>query len=171
MQKSKCIFRVEELAYLEHLITVEGIKSLPSQIEAIRNFPTPDSRSSLQRFLDMINFYHRFFPTITSRLAPLHAASAGRGKELAWTTECQNAFENAKVALAHAILLHHTQANAPTSITVNASDLAIGAQLQQLHNGYWVPIAFSSRKFSSTKMKYSTFDRELPVAYQAVCHF
>ena len=134
IQKSKCIFGVQELEYLGHLITVEGVRPLPSRIEVIRNFPTPDSRSSLQRFLGMINFYHRFLPTIASQLAPLHAASSGRGKELTWTTECQKAFENAKAALAHATLLHHPKANAPTSITVDASDLAIGAQLDQLHN-------------------------------------
>ena len=171
IQKSKCIFGVQELEYLGHLITVEGVRPLPSRIEVIRNFPTPDSRSSLQRFLGMINFYHRFLPTIASQLAPLHAASSGRGKELTWTTECQKAFENAKAALAHATLLHHPKANAPTSITVDASDLAIGAQLDQLHNGYWVPIAFFSRKLSSAEKKYSTFDRELLAAYQAVRHF
>ena len=136
IQKSKCIFGVQELAYLGHLIAVEGVRLFPSRIEAIRNFLTPDSRSSLQRFLGMINFYHRFLPTIASLLAPLHAASAGRGKELASTTECQDAFENAKAALAHATLLHHPQTNAPTSIMVGASDLAIGAQLEQLHHGY-----------------------------------
>ena len=54
---------------------------------------------------------------------------------------------------------------------VDASDLAIGAQLEQLHNGYWVPIASFSRKLSSTETKYSTFDRKLLAAYQAVRHF
>ena len=68
IQKSKCIFGVQELEYLGHLITVEGVRPLPSRIEVIRNFPTPDSRSSLQRFLGMINFYHRFLPTIASQL-------------------------------------------------------------------------------------------------------
>ena len=77
IQKSKCIFGVQELEYLGHLITVEGVRPLPSRIEVIRNFPTPDSCFSLQRFLGMINFYHRFLPTIASQLAPLHAASSG----------------------------------------------------------------------------------------------
>ena len=56
IQKSKCIFGVQELEYLGHLITVEGVRPLPSRIEVIRYFPTPDSRSSLQRFLGMMNF-------------------------------------------------------------------------------------------------------------------
>ena len=51
IQKSKCIFGVQELAYLGHLITVEGVRPLPSRIETIRNFPTPNSRSSFCRIL------------------------------------------------------------------------------------------------------------------------
>ena len=82
IQKSKCIFGVQELEYLGHLITVEGVRPLQSRIEVIRNFSRPDSRSSLQHFLGMINSFHRFLPTIASQLAPLHAASSGRGKEL-----------------------------------------------------------------------------------------
>ena len=121
--------------------------------------------------MGIINFYHRFLPTIASQLAPLHAASSGRGKELTWTTECQKVFENAKTALAHATLLHHPKANAPTSITVDASDLAIGTQLDQLHNSYWVPITFFSRKLSSAEKKYSTFDRELLAATRLYATF
>ena len=67
-----------------------SVGPLPCRIEVIRDFLTPDSRFSLQRFLGMRNFYHRFLLAIASRLASLCVASAGRGKELAWTTECQD---------------------------------------------------------------------------------
>ncbi len=42
------------------------------------------------------------------------------------------AFQDAKAALASATMLTHPQRNAPTSLTVDASDLAVGAVLQQL---------------------------------------
>ena len=70
----------------------------------------------------MINFYHRFMPKVAGKLAPLHAASAGKGQAITWSTECQTPFEAAKAAPADATLLHHPRANAPTSITVDASD-------------------------------------------------
>lgn len=171
IQKSKCVFGVKELEYLGHLITVDGVKPLPSRTDSIRNFPTPVSRASLQRFLGMINFYHRFLPGIAAHLEPLHVASAGRGKEIAWTPDCQVAFNKAKDALAQATLLHHPRAGAPTSVTVDASGSAIGAQLEQLYNGCWQPLAFFSRKLSPAEKNYSAFDRELLAAYQAVRHF
>jgi len=73
--------------------------------------------------------------------------------------------------LSHCTLLHHPQPQAKTSIAVDASDTAIGAQLEQMQNGHWVPLAFFSRKLSSTEKKYSAFDRELLSVYQAVKHF
>ena len=58
-----------------------------------------------------------------------------------------------------------------TSLHVDASDKAIGAVLQQLHDDIWKPIAFFSRKLDATQQRYSTFDRELLAAYKAVNHF
>ena len=93
------------------------------------------------------------------------------GKAITWTPECQIAFEKAKSALAQATLLHHPKPDAATSITVDASDVAIGAQLEQLQQGKWVPLAFYSRKLSSAEKNYSAFDRELLAAYSAILHF
>ena len=153
INKTKCLFGVMELEYLGHLVTTSGILPLNSRIDTIRNFPTPENRPTLQRFLGMINYYHRFLPDIAPKLAPLHAASAGRGKAITWTPECQTAFEKVKSALAQATLLHHPKPDAATSITVDASDVAIGAQLEQLQQGKWVPLAFYSRKLSSAEKK------------------
>ena len=66
---------------------------------------------------------------------------------------------------------NHPRANAITSIAVEASSVGIGAQLEQLNDGMWVPIAFISRKLSITGQNYSAFDRELLAAYAAIRNF
>ena len=53
----------------------------------------------------------------------------------------------------------------------DASDIAIGAVLQQYLYGQWCPLAYFSRKLSSTEQRYSTFDRELLAIYCAIRHF
>ena len=73
--------------------------------------------------------------------------------------------------LSDATLLAYLESNLHTSLHVDASDKAIGAVLQQLHDDIWKPIAFFSRKLDTTKQRYSTFDRELLAAYKAVNHF
>ena len=148
-----------------------GISPLHSRIQAINEFPTAKTRGELQRFSGMINYYHRFMPGIAFKLAPSHVASAGRGKEITWTPQCQQAFEEAKIARCSSTLLLHPRPDAKTSITAHASDSAIDAQIEQWQKGRWVPLAFFSRKVSAAEHKYSAFDRELSGVYQAVKHF
>ncbi|KAG7203882.1 hypothetical protein KM043_013243 [Ampulex compressa] len=63
---------------------------------------------------------------------------------------------------------HH---RAPLSITVDASDSAIGATLQQRVGDAWQPLAFFARTLTGAERKYSAYDRELLAAYAAVKRF
>ena len=165
------IFGVKELDFSGHRISGDAVQPLPDRIKALCECSAPTDRSGLQRFLGMINYYHRFLPHIAEILTPLHAQASGKGQHIEWSADCDTAFQKAKEALSKATLLHHPRSNAPTSITVDASNTALGAQLEQRHGESWVPIAFFSRKLSNAEKKYSAFDRELLAAYQAIKHF
>ena len=80
-------------------------------------------------------------------------------------------FEAAKQALADATLLHHPSADAEMTLTVDASDTAIGGQVEQKVGNRFVPIAFFSKKLSPAEKKYSAFDRELLAIYSSIIHF
>ncbi|GFS18965.1 Pol polyprotein [Elysia marginata] len=80
-------------------------------------------------------------------------------------------FAASKDVLSKAVLLIHPQPDAPTSLTVDASNTAVGAQLEQRQGRSWVPLAFFSRKLSDSEKKYSAFDRELLASYSALKHF
>ena len=118
-----------------------------------------------------MNLYHRFLPGIAKRLLPLTDATKGKSKKLIWTAECHSAFQEAKAAMASAVMLHHPDPQAETKISVDASDSALGAELSQRHEGIWRPIAFFSKKLSPTQRRYSTFDRELLAIHSAIKHF
>ena len=92
-------------------------------------------------------------------------------KLLVWTSELDMAFRLSKEVLAKATMLAHPGREAPTSLTADASDVAVGAVLEQLIDGVWKPLAFFSRQLHPPECKYSVFDRELLVLYLAVCHF
>ena len=171
VNKAKCSFGARKLEYLGHEVDANGIRPLPDRIDAIRYYPVPDLKASLQRFLGIINYYHRFMPHLADKLHPLHNATKGKGQSVTWTEECQSAFIDAKDALAEATTLHHPHSSAITSITADASDKAVGAVLEQLLDGIWCPITFFSRKLTSAESKYSAFDRELLATFSAVKHF
>ena len=60
----KCIFRVTELNFLGHIISVEGIKPDPERIKAIEEMKVPNNKAELQRFLGMVElsrYIHKTF--------------------------------------------------------------------------------------------------------------
>ncbi|KAL0278465.1 UNVERIFIED_CONTAM: hypothetical protein PYX00_000283 [Menopon gallinae] len=85
--------------------------------------------------------------------------------------ESRDAFTKMKEAIANATLLHRTKHDAPLSITVDASDFAVGAVLQQRDRTTWQPISFFTRAHSSAEKKYSAYDRELLAIYSAIKRF
>ena len=131
LNKAKCLFGAEKLDFLGHQVSARGISPLPDRVTALREHPAPKDRASLQRFLGLINYYHRFIPHVSGLLAPLQAQASGKGQSITWSNDCQVAFESVKEALSHVTLLHHPRPDAQTSLTVNASSTALGAQLEQ----------------------------------------
>lgn len=167
----KCRFGLDTLDFLGHRVTHSGIMPLPEKVNIITDFPRPSSIKGLQEFVGMVNFYKRFLPGAARLMIPLFQALAGRSKTLDWTKEMEEAFADTKSLLASATLLVHPQHNAPTAISTDASELAVGAVLQQFINDRWVPLGFFSQKLRPAERKYSTFDRELLALYLGIRHF
>ena len=138
---------------------------------AIQQFPPPSAIQQLQRFLGMLNFYWRFLPGIAGILKPLTNCLVGNPKLLSWSSLHLQAFNKAKAALAAAVPLHHPADNADLSLYTDASNTHIGGVLRQSSSTGLQPLAFFSRKLSSTEQRYCTFDRELIGAYTAIKHF
>lgn len=68
--------------------------------------------------------------------APLHSLTSGATKRdkrpIKWTSETERAFEETKQQLANAFLLTHPSEGSPLILYTDASDIAIGATLQQI---------------------------------------
>jgi hypothetical protein len=166
----KCVFAVPELDFLGHRISGAGVAPLRDNVQVILNFTKPTDCKSLQRFLGIINFYHRFLPGAAGTLRPLTAALSGNPKALPWTPNMETAFAAAKKALVAAVPLSHPLPGAVLSLAADASDTHVGAVLQQQVGQHWQPLGFFSKKLSKSEVNYSTFDRELLAAVSGIKH-
>lgn len=175
IKPSKCMFGVSELSFLGHDVSKDGIRPSQRKVEDIVKFQKPSSIKQMQRFLGMINYYHRFIPELAKLLTPLYNqivySQKRKLKSFEWNDVCEKTFNEAKLALANCTLLSFPSENAPISIATDASDSAVGAVLQQFVSDMWQPIAFFSRKLNPAQTRYSTFDRELLAVYLAIKHF
>ena len=170
----KCVLGIQELQFLGHRVNQLGVSPLPDQVQVIRDFPQPCTLRQLRTFLGLVNFYHRFIPKCAAILTPLNALlkiTATNSRALQWTPPATTAFNDIKEALANATLLVHPKPNAPLNVMTDASDVAIGAVLQQFLDDKWCPLSYFSRKLSPAEQRYSTFDRELLAVYCAIRHF
>ena len=103
----------------------------------------------------MLNFYQKFLLGAAWVLAPLTDALKGPGKSLSWSPVLDFAFIRAKDLLSSDPELIHPLLDVPISLAVDASDTHLGAVLQQLLDGSWVPVAFYSKKLFDAEKKYS----------------
>ena len=170
---AKCEFGRDTLNFLGHQVSAEGVIPLPSKVEAVAAFPRPCTVSELKGFIGMVTFYYRFLHHIAHILQPLYEAQKGKAlkQPVDWTAERVKAFQDTKAALARAAMLAHPSPSAPTALTTDASDFAVGAVYEQWVGDAWQPLAFFSRQLSPRERKYSTFDRELLGLFLAVRHF
>ena len=89
--------------------------------------------------------------------------------KLVWSPVQLEAFRKSKLALKSAVLLHHPDPSAVLTLSMDASDFAVGAVLAQADHR---PLSFFSKKLSSAdEKKYSPFDRELLAVFLAIKHF
>ena len=113
LQPPKCRFFQEEVAYLEHIVSRDGISVDPTKIDKVRHWPIPQNSKDVQQFLGLANYYRRFILGFAELAKPLHRLmppSPGR----------KNAKNNLMIFVInlHQRLSLHTQTlNSPLSLT------------------------------------------------------
>ena len=164
----KCQLFQESVKFLGHMVSSSGLSPLHDNIEAITNFSVPRTIKAVQRFLGMINFYRRFIPNCSVIAKPL--TSLLNSRKLAWTEECQLAFEELKSLLVSPPILSFPdfQSSEPLSLYTDASQYGAGAYLAQKQDGVERVIAFLSTTFNQAEVQYSVLDKELAAIRWAV---
>ena len=106
---------------------------LEEKVEVNRQFLQSQTQRKLRQFLELVNVYHWFIQGCARIVYPLNAMLSGPFKSdrrIVWAPNIEAAFLQIKDALAEATLLVHPQADAPTGLFTDASNLAVGAVLQ-----------------------------------------
>ncbi|GJP78818.1 hypothetical protein CLOP_g9086 [Closterium sp. NIES-67] len=143
---SKCEFQKQELEFLGHVISIDGVKIDPKKIATIQAWKSPANLRELQSFLGFVNYVRRFIPNMASFM------SGG---------EQQAAFDQLKLFLTTPPVLRIADPHRPFELITDASDLAVGTVLLQDFGEGLQPIAYESRKLNPAERNYPVHDKEL----------
>ena len=173
----KCSFAQSEVEFLGYKVNKNGITPLSNKIQSITDFPTPSTQKQLLKFLGMLNFYRKTLPSLSIEgrskpatpaeiLQPLYTAAtlkmAKKDFEKYWDqNNLTKSFSTAKTLLTKCITLTYPNPKNPLALSCDASDLAVGAVLEEFQDGAWRPIGFWSRHLPPSKQQWSVFRREL----------
>jgi hypothetical protein len=100
----KCIFRMDRVSFLGHVVTPQGIEVDETKIEAIKSWPTPQSITQVRSFLGLAGFYCRFVKDFSTITVPLHELMK-KGVVFRWGQTQEESFATLKDKVTHAPLL------------------------------------------------------------------
>ena len=101
LKPSKCEFFKQELTYLGHVISKNGVQTDSKKVEAIHKWPVPTNVTEVQSFLVFTNYYQRFIKKYAQVAKPLYKLISGENaykkqKLVKWDSECQEVLINSK---------------------------------------------------------------------------
>ena len=86
----------QEVRYLGHIVSKNGIATDPSKTEKVTNWPTPFFKKEVQQFIGLLaGYYRRFIKDFATIAKPLHKL-AERSAAFNWTRECKRSFFTTK---------------------------------------------------------------------------
>lgn len=155
-----CNLFQNEVKFLGKIVSSEGIKINPENVQTIKKWPTPTKKKDVESFLGFMNYHRDYIPKYAKIALPLHEIAKPKAP-FDWQKKHQLAFYAMKTALIDAVILNYPNSVNTFILDTDAPDNTIGAELTQIQQGKEKPISFASKVLSSAQRKYCTTRKEL----------
>ncbi|GBG63671.1 hypothetical protein CBR_g38983 [Chara braunii] len=164
--RDKCEFARQELEYLGHYVTPQGIRPLAHKIEALRVWPEPTNTTDVRSFMGLEGYYQRFI-TGYSRIASPMTRLQSPKVPFVFDDDPRRSFQALNTAMLMAPVLSIYDPTLPKRVTTDASGYGIGAVLEQHDGDDWHPVEYFSHKVSQKSFvrasRYAT--QKSPISY------
>ncbi|KAI3779509.1 hypothetical protein L2E82_09230 [Cichorium intybus] len=131
---SKCDFWLQEVQFLGHVVSVEGIKVDPAKIEAVMKWEPPKTPTEVRSFLGLAGYYRRFIQDFSKIAVPLTQLTRKEVK-FVWGEKQQEAFEILKKKLCEAPVLSLPEGTEEFVVYSDASNRGLGCVREKVVKG------------------------------------
>eukprot|EP00257_Ricinus_communis_P016706 XP_015574963.1 uncharacterized protein LOC107261283 [Ricinus communis] len=90
---SKCEFWMNNIAFLEHIVSAQDVQPDPSKVKAIQEWESPRNISEVRSFLGLAGYYRRFVKNFSILAKPL-TNLLKKQATFQWNDKCQASFED-----------------------------------------------------------------------------
>ena len=161
LKPSKCDLFRQQINYLGHVISKEGVSTDPDKIKAVTKWPQPTIVTEVRSFLGFVSYYRRFIPNFSKVAKPLNkllqnlegTPSQKKRFKVCWGPEQQEAFEKMQRLCTESPILAYVDFKAPFILHTDTSGDGLGA-VCQIQDGQRRVIAYASRSLSKSKRNY-----------------
>ena len=158
LNADKCEFWCDQVTFLGHVISKNGVAPDPANTAAIKEMEAPTNITELRRFMGIVNQLGKFSPHLAELSSPLRELLSTKRAWL-WDARQEEAFTNIKTELTNPTVLALYNPQAETKISADASSHGLGAVLLQLGES-WRPVAYALRALTNTESQYAQIEKE-----------
>ena len=160
LKPSKCHFLQDEITFLGHEISADGMRPGTANLRVIAEMAPPKTYTEIRHFTGMTSFFRRFIKGYSKIAKPLNdllegEASKLKDEELELMPEALQAFEDLKKKCMMAPILVFADFEKPFWLETDASREGLGTVLlQESDDGQYHPVAFASWELKGGEPKY-----------------
>lgn len=157
----KCEFGKEEVSFLGHTLSSNGVRPNQDKIDKIMNWRDPKSKEEVRSLMGLLKYVgSRFVGDFGTLVEPMQKLMR-QDQAFVWGEEQKAAFQNIKEELSKQPALGFYSLTDKLLVYADASPVAMGAILIQIgQDGQPRIISYASKSFSPYERKLSQTDKE-----------
>ena len=180
LNPAKCIFGTNEITYLGHTLTENGVLPGKDKTEALLNIHAPRNQKEVKSFIGLANYFRGFVKHFAVIAAPLFklTRNASEWKEGTLPEEAMKSFHTLRDCITSTPVLRYPKAEGEFHLFVDAAlgdkvnEGGLGACLMQTQeNGHKHPVGYASRRLLKHEKNYPAFLAEMQAAVFGMEHF
>ena len=156
LNKEKSQLRTNEMIYLGHKITSNGVEPDPQKIQAITNMPASTNKAEVRTFQGTVTYLAKFLPHLNTIMEPIRSLLK-EDIDFMWNSAQEKAFEEIKRMISNAPVLAYYDSKKELIVQCDASNKGLGACLLQEGK----PLAYASRALTSAEQNYALIEKEM----------
>ena len=160
LKPEKCEIFHEEVRFLGHIISAQGVQPDPMNVSKVLEWPVPKNVTEVRQFRGLCSYYRRFVKNFSVITKPLNNLTT-KEASLNWDDICQEAFDTLKTKLASPGVMAFPQDKGTYILDTDACDVGIGAVLCQQQDGVERVVAYGSHSLNRAERDYCVTDKEL----------